>query len=76
MAMKPQTRRDEIEPRRRISQFKTGKEPPPGELAAPARVIDAQPVIQSLKRQLRILCGLDLDDDKTAVAINSEQIEN
>ena len=76
MAMKPQARGDEVEPRRRVSQFETRKESPPGELAAPLRVIDAQPVVQSLKRQLRILGGFDLDDDETAVTINSEQIEN
>jgi hypothetical protein len=46
------------------------------ELAAFQVPFDAHPVIQSLKRQMNVFTGFNLDDDQAAIVIGGENVQN
>jgi len=75
-AMKTKLWGDKIEQRRPVCNLNPGEKATPLKLTEHARLLDAEPVIQTLHRQLRVFRDFYFDDHQSIFVVYRQQVEN
>src|SRR3954471_6856074 len=74
--MHPQGRRNKIQKRRLVRKFLPDKIGEVLKLAALMVPLDARPIVESLKRQMNVLVGFELENRKPAALSDGENVDH